>query len=378
MYTKHMDNRKIEIRELEAKNLSVTKTRNKLLEGLGENLFKRIGEQEPFDTNAADTPGVLLEEYRNLLKDIDESLASITSLEKELVRIKELEETIAVKAAEESRLEEELQEFHEEIGKTLLEDADYHDATGAVRRQEENLLARIHEQETKLEELESQTGGFFSWLGRNAQMTVSKTVLSKNRSALRKLYRDVGKKYLLAEPDSVVNGAINTSAERARELEEHLSSLSTELSARRGERRMLEDQFGVEGSPSRRIQGLEKHITLVKGKFPAIHFGMGVLAAEKRVLVSSFLSAEDDPVLEEAGFLKTELAQNELKIEKLKTAIKIDNEKNEIEKMKKAINSHEDKIAAAKKAITEIKNQISDTEQTIQELQTFLNNNAET
>ena len=139
MYNKAMDNRKTRIKELETKKAADTKARNKLLEELGEALFGRIGEGEPFSGDAA---GVLTE-YRGLQKDIADSEDIIKSLEEEVSKLKELEEAISVREEEKSRLDKELEEAYAGIGKILFEDPEFHDASGTARRQEETLLAKI-------------------------------------------------------------------------------------------------------------------------------------------------------------------------------------------------------------------------------------------
>jgi chromosome segregation ATPase len=371
-----MDERKNKIRELEAKKRADVNTKNQMLEGLGEELFRRIGKEEPFDGSSGDTPGAVLAEYLRLQKGIDDSADTIAALEKELLRLKELEEAISAREAEKSRLEKELDDVYAGIGQALFEDPDYHDATGVARRQEESLLARISEQEKKLEELEEREGGIFTWLGKNAQMTVSKTLLSKNRAALRRLYSDAGEKYFSAKPVESLVGNVAEAAEKVLELRELLSALNADLAAFKGERRKIGDQFGTEGSPSRRINGLEKYIVLSKEKFPALYLGMGSFAEAGEKVVSSFLSNEDEPVLENARLLQSRIAQTELEIEKIKAAISLDDERAEIRKMKKAIQAQEQKINAARETILEIEDQIAETERHIGELQAFLDNPA--
>ena len=163
-----MDERRNNIRDLEARKSSDTKTRNQLLEGLGEILFRRIGDGEPFTNDAGDEPGVLLVEFRKLHKEIDDSSELILSLEKEVLRLKELEETISAREEEKSRLEGELEEVHAGLGKVLLDCPGFNDATGIVKRQEEALLDRINEHEQKLDELEKREGGILAWLGKSA------------------------------------------------------------------------------------------------------------------------------------------------------------------------------------------------------------------
>ena len=272
-----MDERRNKIRDLEAKKTSDKKTKNQLFEGLGEAVFKRIGADEPF-TNEA--PGLILAEYRKLQKEIDDSYELIKTMEKEILRLKELEESISSREEEKAKLDEELEEVHEGLGKALLEFPDIHDTTGAVKRQEDALLERINEHELKLEELEKREGGILAWLGKSAQMTVSKTILAKNRSALKSLYRTTGEKFLFSKTADMLDGESSLTAGKVMELRELIAGLSEDLTALKAERRRIGEIFGTEGSPSRRIHGLEKHIIHVKGKFPELHFRMGCLTVD--------------------------------------------------------------------------------------------------
>ena len=375
-----MEEGRNKIRDLETKISSDSKTRNQLLEGLGEAVFNRIGDKEPFTNESADAPGVVLAEYRKLQKEIDESYELIKTLEKEVLRLKELEDTIFAREQEKSRFEDELEGVHADLGKALLLNPDFLGATGVAGRQEEALLDRINEHELKLEELEKREGGILAWLGKSAQMTVSKTILAKNRSALKQLYRTTGEKFLFSNSVDSLDGENALSAGKVMELKGLLSSLNDDLSSLKGERRKIGEIFGAEGSPSRRIHGLEKHIAHVKGKFPGVYLDMGLLASDEteRELLSSYLSDEDSPVLEKAQVLKTQIAKTELEIEKTKAAISIDDEKAAIEKIEKAIKGQQLKISVAQEIIADFENQIAETEKRIEKLKTFLKNNADT
>jgi len=368
-----MDNRKTKIKDLETKKTADTRTRNKLLEELGGALFGRIGEGESLSGDAA---GVLTE-YRGLQKDIADSEDIIKSLEEEVSKLKELEEAISVREDEKSRLDKELDEAYAGIGKILFEDPEYHDATGTARRQEETLLAKIEEQEKKLEELETREGNVLVQLGKNVQMTFAKTLLLKDRSTLRQLYHDAGEKYIAAKPDEQLAGSGGEAAGNALRLSEQLSSLSADLAGLKGERRKIMELFGAEGSPSRRIEGLERHISHVKGEFAALHLRLGVLATENTggEALSALIREEDKELLEKAGLLKSQIAEAELDIKKIDASISIDDEKAEIEKLNKAITSQRQKITYAEEAIAGFEKQIAGVEFKIGELTAFIEEN---
>jgi len=385
-YNAVMDERKSIIRELENKKKADTGARNRLLEGLGETLLLRIGEGEPFTGNTGDKPGAVLIEYRRLQGEIAKSADAIKSIEQAVQRLKELEEQISGMEEEHFRLEKKLAEVHIELGKALLLRLDSGSVAEPWRQQEEILLARIGEQEKKLEELEEQEGNILSWLGKNAQMAVSKALLIKNRTALQRVYRSTGEKFFSAGPaasdeiqqDPDLDGDAAGIAGEAHELRTLLSSLAEGLIVLKGERRNIMDQYGVRGGPFRRIQGLEKQIAGNRAKLPGVYLNFGSLAAETegKDAMSSLILAEDRLVLEKADSLKLLIEEKELEIERINAAISIDNEKAEIEKIRKAIAGQRQKITAAEEAIVSLEKQISESEGRIEELETFLNSSA--
>ena len=372
-----MDERNRLIRELENRKNSDTEARNRLLEGLGQGLIQRIGKEEPFMENPPGTPGAVLMEFRELEREIAESEDIIKSLEGDIQRLKELEAAISAKEEDESRIAKELEEIQFQLGKALLEDPEAAAEGGmeSSKRQEEILQAKIKEQETRLIELEDREGGLFAWLGKSAQMAVSKGILIKNRHSLQRLYRSVGEQFTNAGRGVALNWEI---AKSAMELKGVLSTLVVDLAILKGERRNIGDLFGAEGSPSRRIQGLEKHIAHVKEEFPAVYLRFGSLAAKSSEgdTLSGLLNKEDFLVLERAETLELQIAEKELEIKKIQTSIKIDNEKAEIEKMKRGIQSQMQKIADAEEVITGLEHKISESEKSIRDWETFLRENS--
>ena len=385
-----MDERVRLIQSLEEKKRIDTETRNRLLEGLGENLFKRIGDDDPVSAengsegNISEEPKVngvtVLAEYRRLNREISESTDIIKSLEAEIQRLKDLEGEIAVREEDYSRLDKLLEEVHLNLGMALLKDLDSEENEWLPRQKEEKLLAKIEEQESMQETLKKQNaeeGGVFNWLGTNARLVFSGALLQKNRSALHRFYQRTGEEFLNNRKDEAMPDETAEIAGKALEIRKNLSSLSAELADLRNERKKIGDIFGAEGSPSRRIQGLEKHIAHVKGEIPGVCRSFGSLAAESEGddFVHSLLAEEDEPVLEKEKLLKFRISEEELDIQKIKAAISIDNEHTEIERMKKAIHAQKKKITAAEEAITGLEKQISKSELHIEELKNFVNSN---
>ena len=365
-----MDERKSIIRELEEKKRADTEARNRLLEGLGETLIQKMEDGGSFSESA----GGILAEYRAQRNEIATSTDTIKSLEAESLRLKELDDTISTKEGETSRLAKEFGEACTRLGKALLTVQFSGDFISLYRQQEDNLLAKIEEQEQKTQELEEREGGVLAWLGKNAQMAVSRALILKNRSALQKVYRSAGEQFFVARPAENLEGEAAEAAGNAEEIKGQLDSLADDLAILKGERKKLTDAFGTEGSPSRRISALQKRIALVKEEFPVLYLRLGSLAAkgEGKEALASVLDGEDKAILDRAALHQSSVEEREQKIKKVKASISIDNEKAEIEKIKKAIANQRHKIAVANEEISELEKQIQEAEHNIDELKTFL------
>ena len=366
-----MDERKKTIRELEEKKQADIKARERLLEGLGEALLQRAGENETFTGSAGNLPGNVLADYRKLQKEVAESADTIKSLEQEILQLKELDGKISGMEKEKSSLEGEFGEACAKLGQALLEDPDYIDTGGLMRQQEENLLAKIDEQETKLEELEERRGGLISWLGKNVQKAVSKTLISKNSSALKKVYRKVGEKFISSGNEKDLEGVAAELYLNANKLGEYISSKTTELNDLKEERKNTVSSYGAEGTPASRIKKLEKSITRAKDEFPSVYLRFGSLFTESggKEALSSLLLKEDELVLERAQTLASKIVERDKEIKNIKIEINIDDEKTEIEKLKSAVLKQQQKILAAEDIISDLEKQIAEAEQNIQELE---------
>jgi TolA-binding protein len=369
-----MDDRKTVIKELEEKKKTLAEERDRLLQGLGETLIQRIGDTDPFSDSQTGSPGAVLAEYRRMKKEIAESNDSIKSLEQDILRLEELEKVISAIESEQSLLKEELVQAHTSIGMATLKAQDLNEITALLKAQEEALLFKIEEHEKALEELEEQGGGILGWLGKNARTAVEKALLSKNRADLEKLYLRAGIEYLSTAMAEIADEEAAKEAEKAKALKERISSLAEEMPSLKEERRKLGGGFGIESSPSSRIKGLEKRIVQITKEFPGVYFRMGLLAASSggKETFASFMNGDDQAVLEKAEALSSQIAEEELSIRKVNAAIRIDEEKAEIERLKKAITAQQQKISAAEDAITDIEEQINDIEQHINELEIFI------
>jgi len=370
-----MDERKTVIKELEEKKKTLAEDRNRLLQGLGETLLQRIGDAEPFSDTQVGSPGAVLAEYRRMQKEIADSTAAIRSLELDILRLKELEERITAIEGEQSLLKGELAAVHTRIGMAALKAPDLNNIIALLKSQEGDLLSRIGEHEKALEELEEQGGGIFSWLGKNARTAVEKALLSKNRSDLEKLYLRAGSEFLSTAMEEELSGEdFAQDAEKVVGLKGRMSSLAEELLSLKEERRKIGGGLGTESYPSSRIKSFEKRIAQITKEFPAVYLRLGMLAAASggKETFASIMNDDDPAVLEKAEAISSQIAEEELSIRKINAAIRIDEEKAEIERLKRAIVAQQQKIANAEDAITGLEGQISETEQHIVELEVFI------
>ncbi|MCL2231463.1 MAG: hypothetical protein FWB99_00125 [Treponema sp.] len=365
-----MDERKSIIRELEDKKRADTEARSRLLEGLGETLIQKMEEGGSFSESA----GGILAEYRARRNEIAAAADTIKSLEAESLRLKEMEDSISAKEGETSRLTKDFAEACTTLGKALLAVQFSDDFAAAYRQQEDTLLSKIEDQEQKARELEEREGGVLAWLGKNAQMAVSKALVLKNRSALQRVYRSAGEQFFVTKPSDTLEGEAATAAGNAEDIKRRLDSLADDLVILKGERKKITDTFGAEGSPSRRISALQKRMAVVKDEFPGLYLKLGSLAtkSEGKEALVSVLNEENRAVLERAAFHQTSIEEREQKIKKVKASISIDNEKAEIEKIKKAIANQRHKIAAANEEISVLEKQIDEAEQNIEGLKAVL------
>jgi len=374
-----MDERRNIIREYEKKTIADTAERNRLLADLGKTLLQRIADDEPFPKETGNTPGAVLADYRLLQKEAAETAENIKSLEEDLLLLKDLDQKISSGAEEQAGLEKELAEDYVQFGKLLLELPGLEGTAGSFRQQEEILLAKIDEQEKKLEGLEEQAGGILAWFGRNAQMALSRTLLLKNQSALQRLYRGAGEHLAPTVPEDDLKGEAAEYSEKITAGKSALSSLNEDLTALRAERLKITERTGAKGSPARHMQVLVKHMDHINDEFSAVYHRLGLLAAENSGgdTLSSFVKKEDRELLEKAKLLRRQIAEKELEIEKIEAAINIDREKCEIEKINKSIRGQQRKISDAEEAITALEKQLAESEQHIEELKAFINNNPE-
>ena len=382
-----MDERKKTIQELEHKKREELQALNHLLQEFGEIMLQRMGDEMLFlsaqehaeggNIPPSITANGLASEYRKLQKELVESGEIIVKLEENTAIIKELDESISNREAECSRCEKELDESYSSLGQLLLTTGGAEEFAASFKQQEGNLLEKIDEHEQKIEALEEKKGGAFAWLSKNTQIAFSKAVLSKNRSALEKIYFNAGSQFLLSEPAEPLQGELAIASAKAAELKGLQASLTVKTAELKEERKKTADLYEAEGNPAKRIQVLERRVSQIKGEFPSVCLKFGTLIMEPggTEALSPVITNDDNEVLSKADTIKKSIADIDLGIEKAQADISIDNEKAEIEKLRKSIVNQQQKIDAANDAIFKLNEQIADSEKRIEELADFLEKN---
>jgi chromosome segregation ATPase len=184
-----------------------------------------------------------------------------------------------------------------------------------------------------------------------------------------------GDKLSAPENDILIIGhSLEDAVRSVQNMKEHAVALVRELEKLREERRRLGGVFGAEGGPVRRIQNLEKHIAQIHSELKIVYRRVGelVIAESGGDRFSGVLQPEDSRVREIVERGKELVAEYGREIEKLKTAIAIDDEKAEIEKMELAIAEQRRRIAGAEDRIGDLNRQIDEAKAHIEELSTLL------
>jgi chromosome segregation ATPase len=371
-----MDERKKAIAGLEAKKQEALSSLNLIFEDFGETLFTRIyGQGEPATEHATWAPSGA-QEYLKLKKDIADSEQLIRITEAETLRLKELESYIQGKEGEYAALSREAAEARAELGRHIHGDPAFAGVTDPYQDRLDALMDKIRVNELKLDQLDGQAGAnIFSWIGRSAQALTLRIFLKRDQANLEKVYESLGSRLLRSEHNALVSShEVAGLAGDARDLKERVEALKGELTQSRSERRKLNSSFAAEGGALRRIQGLERHIAQVKGELKSVYRRFGEEAADpaKTADFAHILGDSDAPVLEKTALSRKTIGEYDREIEKLKTAIAIDDEKAGIEKMRKSIGDHRERIKASEGAITDLEGRIVEAEKHISELERLL------
>jgi predicted RNase H-like nuclease (RuvC/YqgF family) len=364
-----MDERKRTIGGLELKKKESLRSLGAAYEDFGETLFGRVSGQE--ELLGADS-----EEYLRLRKEIADSEDLIKLTQTDTRRLKELEEEILAREKEYGSLAAEIQRACADLGRDALGEDAFFTVLGSFRQQLDQILPKLQDARAKLNELEDRSGSnFFSWIGKSTRQAVYKTLVVKHEGNVRKIYAAAGDKLSAPENDVLTIGHnLEDPVRTIQTLKENAAALAGELEKTREERRRLGSVFGAEGGPARRIQNLERRIAQIHTELKAVYRRVGelVIAEGRGGRFSGILRPEDSRILDIVERGKELAAGYGREIEKLKTAIAIDDEKAEIEKMERAIVDQRQRIAAAESRIGELNRQIDEAKAHIEELSVLL------
>ncbi|MCL2878997.1 MAG: hypothetical protein FWF29_02015 [Treponema sp.] len=385
-----MDDRKKKIIDLEKTVTDNQASFSLQLEGLGKALLSR-SDIAGADKSVYSDPDIFhdIEEYRRLNREIDDSEASIKSIEAHIAHLHELEEDIKAGEQEENANDRELAGYYTDLGKLVMEDPALDDFSATYRTQTETLVPKIKSLEDRLGELTDQTGGgnVFTWIGKNAQGMVLRSFLTKATDNLERLYRNAGEQFyrqknensLLANPGSEI-ADLGKVIEKNKEIS---ASLSNGLKKLKEERRVIDNEFSASGGPLRQIQGLRKNIGNLQEALGELylHFGAGVYAStttpskpgKKRTESSSpLITGAEQKILDEINRLNKAIQEDNQTIEKLRASLAIDDEKDKIEKYYRSIAEKKNKITEAEQSIAEMEGRIRGCEKHIEELKQLL------
>jgi predicted nucleic acid-binding Zn-ribbon protein len=371
-----MDERKKAITGLEVKKQEALDSLNLIFEDFGETLFARIyGQGEtPVEHAGWAPPGA--QEYLKLKKDIADSEQLIRVTESDTLRLKELETYIHGKGEEYAALARETAETRVELGRRIHGDPAFARITESFQDRLDALVDKIRVTELKLDQVDGREGSnVFSWIGKSTKALTLRFFLGRDQANLEKAYESLGARLLWNENNGLVAGhEIADLAEEARNLEKKAGTLKEELDQLRSERRKLNSAFAAEGGAVRRIQSLERHIAHVKGELKIVYRRFGEDAADpaRAADFAHLFNDDDKPVLEKSELARKTIGEYDREIEKLKTAMAIDDEKTGIERMQKSIRDHQDRIRAGEEAIADLEGRIAGAEKRIAELERLL------
>jgi hypothetical protein len=380
-----MDDRKKRISELEHRKREQTVQLDALLIRLGEGVLGRMA-----DSPASGFPEQAV--YQGYQLDIANSQASIQAAEEQILRSKELDQSIEAAERKESENAKELAFAYSRLGKLLLEEKSeqYAGFCAPYRDQNEALLTKVMSLGERLDELDKKEGGnVFTWIGKGAQSLVLRSFLTKAQENLEQLRRNAGECYIRDRKLTVDGGTAGNAGIESlcAEIEDKLAysrEISSDIAALKEERRKINSSFSAEGGPVKHINAIKNHIAGVQNDLRALYRRIGAEyasidlkdaargGAERREAINSFLLPQDGEFLESASRIDKTIHDCEEEIKKLEASLAIDDERAKIDKFRKMIQEKREKITKAEQDIAEYEEGIRDSEAFIQKLQNLL------
>jgi hypothetical protein len=358
------------VRELDAERRRALASRGRTLENLGENLFSRL------DFSVFPAEG---NDYRRYKQEITNSENSITTIREAVVRIRELDEEIAVKKQESADREEELAVILAGLGRELL-DGD-NPAFSAARRQRKLYLSRKETVEEQLQDLEdSPKGGIFTWFGALIKAAVLRSSLKKCGQHLDRICIDAGRTCAVLAKDRT--GESGFSGETALLIRDAVAILRAQEELREasrlleGEKRKIGETMGFKGNPSRRIQSLEEQAKKSREELRELYLKLGENAASGNPALSALLTGEDRIFVEEAGRFEESAGEKAKEIEKIEAVLSIEKEKTGLVKLEKALDERRRKLAEDERDMAAINRKIKEARERIEKLYIQMGNSS--
>ncbi|MDR3276010.1 MAG: hypothetical protein LBT11_02170 [Treponema sp.] len=367
-----MDERRRVIRELEDKKRETLASVDIMLETLGSSLLPRQGEHA---------------EYRRLTAEIAGSEAAVQTVQGDIERLASLDEAIRARDEETAGETVKFPALYSRLGQMVLEAADYPDFSQSYQAQLDALLPKIRSLEERLDDLTDRgNGNVLSWIGKNAQGMVVRSFLGKNRNSLERLYAQAGEKFVQgAAGQGGLGPAVRGLLDEIEVLRKLVAELRTDLALLREERRRLHDGYSPEGGPQKKIAALERSIVQSREALRQVCLDYGRLAevawsdggdstvdAPCDSSVGAEPNSQDRDLLDRVTEGRKTIAGFNERIEKLKAAIAIDEERERIKKLERAIAEQRGRIAAAETAIGEFSRDIGEAQKNIGELSKLL------
>jgi hypothetical protein len=360
-----MYERRKRIRELNGKRREILLNRDRTLEGIGRSLFERL-DNSVFSGEES--------EYRRFRQEIADSEQSIRSIQDAVAQIKQLDEEISIKKQEKADRGEELAILLTALGKEMLNgDKELPSSLFSGKRQLELCLSKKETIEGRIQDIENSGGGIFAWISGRIKMVMLRSSLKKNDRLVDQIYYRAGKKCL----DQRQEGAADDEPllRDALALNHAIEDLETTLKLLEDEKQKVKGSMGAKGNPARRIKSLEEQAGKTREDLQVLYRKMGENAASGHPSVSGMLNEADRISLEKAEFYLKDAGEKFREIEQLETAIAVDRERGELERLEKDLDSRKRRLADDERSIIELNRKIAETRERIEQLHMQTGNN---
>jgi hypothetical protein len=351
---------KSRIRELDGEKRALLRSRNKVLENLGESIFERL-EDGAFPGEES--------EYRRFRQEIADSEQTIVSIKDAMARLRLLDEEINVKNEEKFDRKEELEILLSVLGKELL-GGELPESFAANKKQFALCLSRKESLEEQIQDAEDPArSGIFSRISGAVKTMIFRASLKKCAALLDKIYVEAGAKYLdekKGENEPLELPVLGPLFRDALSLSRVTEELEEALGTLEGEKRQIQASLG--GKVSGRIQSLEGQAEKSREGLGELYQNMGENAVQNHPAVSGVLTDQDRAALEEAGRLRKNADEKTREIEKIEAAISMNKEAAELSRLEKAVDRGKSRIAEEEQNMAELNRKISETKTRIENL----------